>query len=141
MQHEKLIGERAAVLPVVDEQVSVEKRLTAAESVLVELSTETMASDLTAQLASEEIEIERVSCDRVIDTVPQIRTEGQTTIIPVVEERAIVQRQLVLVEEIRLSRRRSEQTVTVPVELRRQHAHVRRQPASPADPKPTKPQE
>ncbi len=37
---------------------------------------------------------------RVVDEAPAARAEGDTTIIPVVEERLVVVKQLFLVEEI-----------------------------------------
>jgi uncharacterized protein (TIGR02271 family) len=142
VSHEKVPGEEAAVLPVVDEQASITKRQTNAGQVQVDLSTETVERDLEADLAFEEIEIERIPCERLIDSVPEIHTEGDTTIIPVVEERAVVHRQLVLVEEVRLTRKRRERTVTLPVQLRQQRAHVRRnESGSPDNPETAKAKE
>lgn len=126
MSQEKVAGEEAAVLPIVVEQATIVKRQTEAGQVTVHVSTETVERDLEAELAFEEIEIERVACERVIDSVPEIRTEGDTTIVPVVEDRAVIHRLLVLVEEVRLTRKRRERLVTLPVQLRRQRAHVSR---------------
>ena len=60
--------------------------------------------------------------DREVDTAPEIRTDGEVTIIPVVEERIVVKRRVILKEEIHVSRRRSAETVQIPVSLRRQQA-------------------
>ena len=62
----------------------------------------------------------RVPIDREVDAVPSIRTEGDVTIIPVVEERIVVRCQLVLREEVHVRNLRAVSTVRVPVELRRQ---------------------
>ncbi len=48
------------------------------------------------------------------------------TIISIVEERLIVERQLVVVEEIRLHRHATTESVEVPVTLRKQRAVVER---------------
>ena len=64
--------------------------------------------------------------DREVEAAPEIRTDGDVTIIPVVEERIIVAKQLVLKEEIHIRRRRSVETVQIPVSLRRQQGVVTR---------------
>ena len=50
--------------------------------------------------------------------------EGDVTIIPVVEERAVLVTRLFVVEEIHIRRTRVTETVEVPVTLRRQRAVV-----------------
>jgi stress response protein YsnF len=123
---------QAVVLPVVVEEAVVGVRASVAENVSVRLSTGEVEKVLEASLASEDVEVERVACDRVIAAVPEIRTEGDVTIIPVFGERAVVHRQLILVEEVRVTRKRRSSTVELPVTLRHQHAEVTRQ-ASPPD--------
>ena len=80
----------------------------------------------TAELETTEVDVVRVQIDREVDAAPEIRTDGEVTIIPVVEERIVVKRRLVLKEEIHVSRRRSVETVQIPVSLRRQQAVVTR---------------
>ena len=48
--------------------------------------------------------MEHVTVDRVVPVVPEIRHEGETTIYPVMEERLVVTRELVLKEEVRVTR-------------------------------------
>jgi stress response protein YsnF len=55
-----------------------------------------------------------------------VRTEGETTIIPVVEEVLVVEKRLVLKEEIHIRRLISKDDVEVPVTVRRQRAVVER---------------
>jgi hypothetical protein len=52
-------------------------------------------------LRKERVEIERVPMGRVVQEVPQVREEGDVTIIPVMQETAFVERRLVLKEEVR----------------------------------------
>ena len=75
-----------------------------------------------AELETTEVDAVWVQIDREVDTVPEIRTDGEVTILPVVEERIVVTRGLILKEEIHVSRRRSVETVQIPVSLRRQQA-------------------
>ena len=68
-------------------------------------------------LSSQTWEIERVAVGRPVEGDVPVRHEGDTMIVPVLEERLVTRRQLVLVEEIRLTRRthtyREPRTVTL----------------------------
>jgi stress response protein YsnF len=71
----------------------------------------------------------------VIDAVPEIREIDGVTIIPVVEERVRVVRELVLVEEVRMRRVHSEALFETTGSRRIMHAVVERQAAPPQDAK------
>ena len=60
--------------------------------------------------------------------MPEARQEGDTTIIPIVEEVLVVERQLVLKEEVRIRRVRTTEHHKETVKLRYQEAVVTRQP-------------
>jgi stress response protein YsnF len=67
-----------------------------------------------------------VPIDKVVDAVPTVRTEGDVTIVPVLEEVLVVETKLVLKEEIHIRHRVETENVEVPVVLRRQRAVVER---------------
>ena len=69
----------------------------------------------------------RVPIGREVDGPVHIRYEGGATIIPVVEERLILRRQLVLVEEIHVSRDSFIKRVPQAVTVRREEIIVERQ--------------
>lgn len=79
---------------------------------------------------SETVEVTRHPVGREVDRMPQPRTEGDVTIIPVVEERAVLVTRLFVTEEIHIRRTPSTRTVEVPVTLRHQRAMVERLDAS-----------
>lgn len=116
--------EVVATVPLVAETATVTKRFRTTGTVRVKVRTETTRRTLREELAGEEIEIERVPRNQPVDTVPEARTEDGITIIPLVEERLVVEKRLVLVEEVRLHRVHTKQTVTVPVDLRAERADV-----------------
>lgn len=113
-------------IPVVEERLAVDTRRVATGHVRVETRTETVEDIAEAELESAEVEVIRVPIDREVDVAPEITTDGDVTIIPVVEERIVVERRLILKEEIHVNRRRSVETVQIPVSLRRQQAVVTR---------------
>jgi stress response protein YsnF len=72
--------------------------------------------------------VERVVIDRPIDTVPDVRTEGDVMIYPVVDEVLVVTKQLILREEIRITEVRRTEHFSEEVTLRRTEAKVERLP-------------
>lgn len=88
-----------------------------------------------------EFVIERVPVDRPIDRRLDIRQEGDTTVVPVIEERVVAVKRLFLVEEIRLTRRTLETRVHAEVDAFAERATVERRDRAdarwrPADPEP-----
>jgi len=69
-----------------------------------------------------------VPMGQVVPRIPEVRTEGDTTIIPVVEETIVLQRQLVLKEEVRVRRIHETQNYRENVVLRQQEAVITRVP-------------
>ena len=114
-----------AVLPLYAEQIVVVRRKLE-QKVQVSLCTVSREHPVDELLTHERVEIERVPIGREIDAVPADRQEGDTTIIPVVEEVVVVHRQLVLKEEIRMRRVRIMEHHRETVSLREQEATVER---------------
>ncbi|MFC3169102.1 MULTISPECIES: DUF2382 domain-containing protein [Paracoccus] len=119
-------------VPIVEETVSLTTRKVASGRVRIATRTEEIDHVLPAELSSVEVDVVRVPVDRKIDSVPDVVTEGGLTIIPVVEERLVVTRELYLREEIHVRRIERTEAVEVEATTRRQTAQVERLPASPA---------
>ncbi|RYY30289.1 MAG: DUF2382 domain-containing protein [Sphingobacteriaceae bacterium] len=75
-------------------------------------------------VVSEEILIEHKPVSRYVETYPAPRTKGDTTIISVVKEVLVVEKRLLLVEEIHFTKTRTTVTTTVSETLRREVAEV-----------------
>jgi stress response protein YsnF len=87
-----------------------------------------------ADLLREAVEVARVPIDKVVQTAPEIRTDGDVTIVPVLEEVLVVEKRLLLKEELHIRRRVETEAVEVPMTLRKQRAVVERiSPGDPAD--------
>jgi uncharacterized protein (TIGR02271 family) len=111
-------------VPIVEEELRVEKRQVSTGKVRVRTKTEVSDEVARATLEGESVEVTRVPVGHEIETAPVVRTEGDLTIIPVVEEIVIVEKRLVLKEEIHLRRTTTREDVEVPVQLRKQHAVI-----------------
>ena len=72
------------------------------------------------------VDVTRVPIDRIVETAPDVRTEGDVTIVSVVEEVLVVEKRLVVKEELHIRRRTVSETVEMPVTLRRQRAVIER---------------
>ncbi|GHG34199.1 hypothetical protein GCM10017322_36430 [Paracoccus aerius] len=116
-------------LPVVEETALLAIQKVVTGRVRVATQTEVLDHILPAELSSVEVNVMRVPVDRKIEAVPDGVTEGELTIIPVVEERLVVTRELYLREEIHVRRVKQSETVEVPATTRRQTARIERLPA------------
>ena len=119
------------VIPLAEESVSVSKRKVETGQVRVSLSTDIETVIARETLRGSRIEVERVTVNRVLpedEPAPQSRQEGDTLVIPVVEERPVVVKRLVITEEVRLRFVPTETPFEEEVSVRRQKATVDRVP-------------
>ncbi|WP_205598213.1 DUF2382 domain-containing protein [Caulobacter sp. 17J65-9] len=114
------------ILPLVEERVVVSKRPVETGRVRVRTRVRTRDVNIEADLAREDVEVERVPVDRDVDQPPQVRMEGDVLVVPVVEEVVVVEKRLRLKEEIRIRRRRRVEHTLTPVTLRRTEAEIQR---------------
>jgi uncharacterized protein (TIGR02271 family) len=120
--------DRETVIPLLEEELSVAKRVVETARVRVSRVTHTHEQLVDELLHHEKVEVERVPLDRPIEAMPSIRQEGDVTIVPVVEEILKVERSLVLKEEIHIRRIKTTERHQEQVMLRRQEATVSRTP-------------
>jgi uncharacterized protein (TIGR02271 family) len=95
------------VIPLLQEEIAVQKEVVETARVAVARVTREHSELITVPLATEAVEITRVPIGRRVETMPDVRDEGDTVVIPVVEERLMIERQLFLKEELRVRRVRT----------------------------------
>jgi stress response protein YsnF len=113
-------------IPLLEEEarVHVEDRLAA--TVHVTTRTEQAEEWVRAEIERTDVQVKTVKIGREIDSAPGIRTEGDTTIVPVFEEILVVEKRLFLREEIHITRTTATEAVSQPVLLRKQQVSVQR---------------
>jgi stress response protein YsnF len=116
----------SSTIPLISEELRVEKRSVPNGKVRVKTVVDTFAEVVQETLKTERVETTRVEIGKEIDTIPSVRTNGDTTVIPVVEEVLVVEKRLILKNEIHVRRVISDDQVEVPVTLRKQRAVVKR---------------
>ena len=128
--------QEVAAIPLVEERISVAKRQVEAARSRVLVSVTEREERVPVELAHDEVEITRVPRNIPLTELPSVRLEGNTTIIPVVEEVVVVEKRLMLVEEIHVQRRTANSSEEIVVNLRSEQAHVERGAASGEPPRP-----
>jgi len=113
-------------IPLVQEELSISKRQREKGRVVVQTIPRERQELVEQELERVDVEIERIPIDRVVETPPDIREEGDTLVIPVIEEVVVVEKRLVLREEIRVHRRRSVEQFQQSVTLRSEDVKIER---------------
>ena len=115
-----------AVVPVIEEELKVGKRVVESGRVQIIKRVEERQQLVDQPLLRDEVEIERVPVNRPIDRVVPPKQVGNTLIIPVMEEVLVVQKQLILKEELHVRRKQTQERRPQRVTLRAERAEIKR---------------
>ena len=125
--------EVAAVVPVIEEELRVGKRVVETGRVRVTKTVHEHEEVVDEPLMREEYDVERVPIDAFVDGPVGPRHEGETLIVPVLEEVLVVEKRLVVREELRITRKRVEERKPQRVKLLSEEVTVERAGAGDAD--------
>jgi uncharacterized protein (TIGR02271 family) len=116
-------------IPLVQEQlqVGVRQRDTG-RGVRVRTSVSERIEQVDQLLRHEDVAVERVAVDRVVaaDQAPVTRYEGDTLVVPVLEEVLVIERRVRIKEELRISKTTRQQRHVENVALKSEQAEVQR---------------
>lgn len=119
-------AETEQIIPVIAEELVIEKRVVERGRVRIRKLVEAHEEHVDEELLRESVDVERVPVNQIVETAPEIRYEGETMIIPLLEEVLVVEKRLFVREELRVTKRKTvfhqPQTVTV----RREQAEIER---------------
>lgn len=125
MGQDQVIGvDGAMAVPLAAEELRVSTRENVTGRVRVRTVLDVTKEMVRQELESEHLTVTRVPVDQLIEAAPPIRTEGDVTIIPIVEEILVVETRLVLKEEVHIRRTSTKEFVEQSVTLRKQRAVV-----------------
>jgi uncharacterized protein (TIGR02271 family) len=116
------------VIPVLVETLDVRKRKRVTGGVRITKRVTSEDQLVEPMRAEETVEVERVPINQEVSQPPPVRQEGDTMIVPILEEVLVVEKRLVLREEVRITKRRREISERYRVTLRREHADIERLP-------------
>jgi uncharacterized protein (TIGR02271 family) len=117
---------RTLIFPVIEEAAFLDKRVVETGKVRISKRISEREELIDEPLFREEVTVERVPINQYVDQPPQVRHEGDVMIIPVVQEQLVMQKRLVLVEELRVRKQVVETHQPQSVTLRREEIEVRR---------------
>lgn len=119
-------------IPIVAEEAVLETRQRPTATVHVHTHTDEREEEVDEVLTRESVDVKRVKVGRFVDAPSPVREEGGTTIVPLHEEVLVVEKRLVLKEELHLTKIGEERRETRRVGLRSQRAEIERTPTDEA---------
>ena len=114
------------VVPVIAEELAVQKRVIETGKVRITKVVHEREAVVDEPLLREEVEVERVPIQRMVDGPIPVRYEENTVIVSILEEVLVVEKRLMLKEELHIRKRRVETHQPQQVTLRREEAHIER---------------
>jgi uncharacterized protein (TIGR02271 family) len=133
-ENSNILHEKASLdektFPVIEEEVIIEKKLT--ETGKVRISKKVVEENKRVEVSSfsEEVDVDHVQVNKYIDKIPEVRYEGDKMIIPVVKEVVVIEKRLLLVEELHVNKRKVETKVQQEIPIKREEVLVEREPAA-----------
>ena len=114
------------VVPLIEENLQVQKQWVEAGALLIKKEVETQTQTLPADLAYEEVYVERVPVNQALGENEQAgpRQEGDTLVIPVIEEELVITKRRIVREEIRVTKRQAHRQQEMSGEVKREHIYV-----------------
>lgn len=112
------------VIPVMQEFIRIEKRLVETGRVVIHKTVTERDEAVEVILKQQDLLVERVPIGRVVTEAPQSRQEGDTLIVPILEEVLVVEKRLVLKEELHIRNHSSERMEHKTVTLRTEQVDI-----------------
>jgi len=111
-------------VPLLEEQIAFSTRTVDIGEIQIHKSVEETEEARTGQLNREDVQVERVRVDRRVTEPEASRQEGEWLVIPIMEEVFVVEKHLMVTEEIRIRKRLVTEESEVRDTVRREHATV-----------------
>lgn len=119
-----------SVIPIIEERAVIGKEIVETGKVRISKRVSEHEKIIDEPLLHEEVSVERVAVNQFVDTPPEIRQDGDTMIIPVVEEQLVLKKRLFLVEEIHVRKQVVESHEPQRITLLKEEVEVNRSAVS-----------
>ena len=114
------------IVPVAEEELNVSTQSVVTGRIRIAVKTNVIDELVKVPLKTTDVDVERVPIGRDVDEAPPVQTVGEVTIVPIMEEVLVIEKRLVLKEELHIKRRVSIETVETKMPVRKQQAVVDR---------------
>ncbi len=118
---------QSLVIPVIQEKLQIEKEVV--ESGKVQISKKVFEEETQKDvlILEEDIIVEKIAINKYVDKAPPaVRQDGNVTIVSVVKEVLVVEKRLMLVEELHITKQQTEKSVPIKATLLREEVDVRK---------------
>ena len=115
-------GEGTVTVPLMAESLRVTKQEVVTGGVRLTKRVTEREETVDEPLLRSDVRVERVPINRVVTEAPQARQEGDTLVVPILEEVLVVEKRLMLKEEVRITRTQTEVHQPQAVTLRTEEA-------------------
>jgi len=116
------------MIPVIEEKIKVQKREQLSGIVEIRKTVNERTQTVDEPLLAQEVEVQRVAINRFVDEAVPVRHEDDTMIIPLLEEVLVVEKRLLLREEVHVKTVRRELHNPQEITLREERVEVVRRP-------------
>lgn len=113
-------------VPVVEEELHVGRREVETDRVRVRTRVDAREVMIEEQLETGRLDVRRVPAEREVEAAPPSRWDGDVLIVPLVEERLVVEKRLFVTEELHIRRVAEREDVRIPATVRALRAEVER---------------
>jgi uncharacterized protein (TIGR02271 family) len=114
-------------IPVIQEKLVVTKELIETGKVLISKQVLEEEALLEVSISHDEVLVERKIINQYVDSAPPaVRQEGDVTIVSVVKEVLVVEKRLMLVEEIHIKKEQLHENTTISETLRKEEITINR---------------
>lgn len=113
-------------IPIAAEEIQVDRRKFVTGVVRIKKQVQERVETIDQPLYTESVTVQEVPINRPIDAIPSVRYEGETMIVPVVEEVTIVQKRLILKSELHVVKVKGERREPQEVILRSEQVSIER---------------
>jgi len=119
-------NENAPSLNILQEEANIDKKIVESGKVYIHKKVQETDEEISVPVSHESVTIKKVTVNKYVDVAPLVRNEGNTTIIPVIKEVLVIEKKLLLVEEVHVIKEVIESTEEHTIPLRKEEIEVER---------------
>lgn len=124
---DQLPKQQQQAIPVIEEQLVISKKIVESGKVVVSKTVREFTESVDIPITNEHVEVNRIAINQYVDEAPPaLRQEGNKTIIPILKEVLVVEKKLLLVEEVHITRKQVKTTTTRQEILRKEEVSISR---------------
>lgn len=122
------------VIPVIEEELDIERRQIPTGKVLIHKRVDTERTVIEEPLTRDSYDIEKVAVNQLVSAPVEPFYDGDTLVLPVLEEVLVVEKRIMVREEWRIRRKQEQRQERQEVDLRRESLEVERVGLEPLTP-------